>query len=209
MELFKTIAAITKRGIDYNVATNTISFFDFNFNKSNGINLDDKVIDVVSVDRTFLDYAKKNIVNYKSEPYVKSREKITYRIDNDILADEKILYTNPFSEGNFDDDKNVLVEDFDEANKKTAKIATIGIVSKTAGQEYLKYVSEFYKNIPIGDNLYNIIYKSTTVVLTVKMAAGDFLKIRNKDTFKYRSQYYICIDGTHSTNVATLTLIKI
>ena len=47
VDLLKTFAAITKRGIDYNVETNTISFFDFNFNKSNGINLDDKVIDVV------------------------------------------------------------------------------------------------------------------------------------------------------------------
>lgn len=209
VDLLKTFAAITKRGIDYDVETNTISFFDFNFNKSNGINLDDKVVELVSVDRTFLDYARRNVVNYKSEAYVKSREQITYRIDNDIIPDEKILFTIPFSEGNFDEDNNVLVEDFDEENKKVSKVPTIGIVSKISGEDYLKHVSEFYINIDVGRNLYNIINKSTTVVLTVKMSAGEFLKIKNKDTFKYRSQYYICIDGTHSTNVATLTLIKI
>jgi hypothetical protein len=41
------------------------------------------------------------------------------------------------------------------------------------------------------------------------MIAGDFLKLKNKNTYKYKGQYYCCIDGTHSDGTATLTLVKI
>ena len=209
IDLLKTAANLLRMGIDYDVATNTVSFYNFAFDKSQAIELDSKTIEILSVDRTFLDYARKNIIDFKSEEYVKNRQQIAYNINNDLIAEEKTLYTIPFSEGNFDEQNNVVVQDFDAENKKTAKVATIGIVSKVSGQTYLKHVSEIPKNVILNNNLGRIINESTTIVWVGRMIAGDFLKLKNKNTYKYKGQYYCCIDGTHTDGTATLTLVKI
>lgn len=209
IDLLKTAANLLRMGIDYDVATNTVSFYDFAFDKSQAIELDSKTIEILSVDRTFLDYARRNIVDFKSEEYVKDRLQITYKINNDLISEEKILYTIPFSEGGFDSQNNVVVQDFDADGKKTAKVATIGIVSKVSGQGYLKHISELPKNVTINTNLERIINESTTIVWVGRMIAGDFLKLKNKNTYKYKGQYYCCIDGTHTDGTATLTLVKI
>ena len=209
IDLLKTAANLLRMGIDYDVATNTVSFYNFAFDKSQAIELDSKTIEILSVDRTFLDYARKNIIDFKSEEYVRNRQQITYSINNDLIAEEKILYTIPFSEGNFDEQNNVVVQDFDAENKKTAKAATIGVVSKVSGQTYLKHVSEIQDNVVLNENLGRIISESTTIVWVGRMIAGDFLKLKNKNTYKYKGQYYCCIDGTHTDGTATLTLVKI
>lgn len=209
IDLLKTAANLLRMGIDYDVATNTLSFYDFSFDKSQAIELDSKTIEILSVDRTFLDYAQRNYVDFKSEEYVKNRATIDYTINNDLIAAEKQLFTIPFSEGNFDEQNNVVVQDFDADNKKISKTATIGVVSKVSGQTYLKHVSELPKNVTINANLERIINESTTIVWVGRMIAGDFLKLKNKNTYKYKGQYYCCIDGTQSDGTATLTLVKI
>lgn len=209
IDLLKTAANLLRMGIDYDVATNTVSFYDFSFDKSQAIELDSKTIEILSVDRTFLDYARRNIIDFKSEEYVKDRLQITYRINNDLIAEEKVLYTIPFSEGGFDSQNNVVVQDFDAENKKISKTATIGIASKVSGQTYLKHVSQLPKNVDLNTNLERIINESTTIVWVGRMIAGDFLKLKNKNTYKYKGQYYCCIDGTHADGTATLTLVKI
>ena len=163
IDLLKTAANLLRMGIDYDVATNTVSFYDFAFDKSQAIELDSKTIEILSVDRTFLDYARRNIVDFKSEEYVKDRLQIAYNINNDLIAEEKVLYTIPFSEGNFDSQNNVVVQDFDADNKKTAKVATLGVVSKVSGQTYLKHVSELPKNVTLNTNLSRIINGSYCV----------------------------------------------
>lgn len=208
-DLLKTAANLLRMGIDYDVATNTLSFYDFSFDKSQAIELDSKTIEILSVDRTFLDYAQRNYVDFKSEEYVKNRATINYKINNDLIAAEKQLFTIPFSEGNFDEQNNVVVQDFDAENKKISKTATIGIASKVSGQTYLKHVSQLPKNVTLNTNLERIINESTTIVWVGRMIAGDFLKLKNKNTYKYKGQYYCCIDGTHSGGATTLTLVKI
>lgn len=209
IDLLKTAANLFRMGIDYDVATNTVSFYDFAFDKSQAIELDSKTIEILSVDRTFLDYAQRNYIDFKSEEYVKNRATIDYKINNDLIAAEKQLFTIPFSEGGFDSQNNVVVQDFDSDNKKTAKTATLGVVSKVSGQTYLKHISELPKNVALNTNLSRIINESTTIVWTGRMIAGDFLKLKNKNTYKYKGQYYCCIDGTHADGTATLTLVKI
>ena len=209
IDLLKTAANLFRMGIDYDVATNTVSFYNFSFDKSQAIELDSKTIEILSVDRTFLDYAQRNYVDFKSEEYVKNRATIDYKINNDLIAAEKQLFTIPFSEANFDEQNNVLVQDFDSENKKTAKTATLGVVSKVSGQTYLKHISELPKNVTLNTNLERIINESTTIVWVGRMTAGDFLKLKNKNTYKYKGQYYCCIDGTHTDGTATLTLVKI
>ena len=96
IDLLKTAANLLRMGIDYDVTTNTVSFYNFAFDKSQAIELDSRTIEILSVDRTFLDYARKNIIDFKSEEYVSDRRQLVYSINNDLIAEEKILYTIPF-----------------------------------------------------------------------------------------------------------------
>lgn len=212
IDLIKVFANIFRCGIDYNSVTNTISFFNYSFDKSTYKKLDDVMIAIKSVDRTFLDYAKKNYIKYKNEEYVTtSTAELIYNIFNDNLSEEKTLYTVPFSEGIKSDNGDVVVLDFETAEpyKKTAKLPTLAIPSMTVGENNLKHISELYNHFSIPDNLTAIIQNSTTVVCDVKMSAGDFLKIKNTDVFGYRGKKYICIAGSHSGEIADLTLVKI
>ena len=214
VDLIKIYANIFKCGILYDAELNKISFFNYNFDKSNAIELDSMLIDVKSVDRTFLNYAKRNYIKYKNEDYVKTSfaEQI-YTINNDNLTDEKTLYTIPFSEGIKDDTNNVVVNDFElkDPFKKIAKKDTIALASKEAGNIYQKHISEIYNHFPtiLDSKLSDIIRNSTTVVLTVKMDDKTFLNIKNTDCFRFRGQFYCCVTGTHAGSTSELTLIKL
>ena len=110
-----------------------------------------------------------------------------------------------------DETSNIFLKEFElvAPYKKTAKQNTIAIASKTTGNNYLMHIRKLYDNFSITDYLTNIITNSTTIVMTVKMSAGDFLKIGNTDSFSYRGKHYCCITGTHTGNTAELTLIRI
>ena len=216
LDLVKTVANLFRFGVVYNAATNTISFFDFVFNKASYKKLDDIVISVKSVSRSFLDYAQKNYIKFKNEDYVtESKAQTIYTINNDSLADEKTLYTIPFSEGIKNELNEVVVNDFElvAPYKKTAKIGTLAVPSIVSGENNLKHISMLYQYLDTilqwSDNLTPIIQNSTTVEMSVKMTAGDFLKIKNTDVFGYRGKKYVCIAGSHSGEIADLTLVKI
>lgn len=212
IDILKIYANLFKCGILYDAATNTVSFFNFDFDKSTAMSLDDLVIEIKSVNRTFLDYAQNNRVVCKSEDYViDNKFGFNYQIDNDNLQAEKIIYTIPFSEGILDVNSDVLINDFELVDqfKKTAKIGTLAVASKTVGQTHLKHISQLYQNFTITDNLTGIIRNSTTVEMSVKMDAKTFIAIKNTDTFKYRGIYFCLIEATHSSGVANLVLIKI
>jgi hypothetical protein len=212
IDILKTYANLLHCGIDYNVETNTISFFDFNFNKANAKKLEGKVVSLKSIDRKFSDYAQVNEVAYKSEEYVVSKSKIVYRIDNQTLPTTKTLYTIPFSDGDIDSNGNVLVKDFDlsiNPPKKTAKQATICLASPTDGQNYLKHISKLGEYFVLPNTLDSIVMSSTTVILSIICQPKYFLSIKNTDTFEYRSVYYCCLSATYSNGIAELTLVKI
>jgi hypothetical protein len=212
IDILKTYANLLHCGIDYNVETNTISFFDFNFNKANAKKLEGKVVSLKSIDRKFSDYAQVNEVLFKSEEYVVSKSKIVYKIDNQTLPTTKTLYTIPFSDGDIDVNGNVLVKDFDlsvNPPKKTAKQATICLASPTDGQNYLKHISKLGEYFVLPNTLDSIVMSSTTVVLSIICQPKYFLSIKNTDTFEYRSVYYCCLSATYSNGIAELTLVKI
>ena len=174
--------------------------------------MDERIIEIKDVDRTFLGYARRNTIEYKSEDYVTSREKLTYSIDNDNIQAEKVLYTIPFSEGNKSGFADVLVSDFElaEPYKLTAKNGTICVATKRSSlSPKLAHISRLSDNFTIADNLTSIIFNSTTMSLQVKMTANEFLSLTNKQTFKYRGKFYVCLSGNHSGNSAELNLIKI
>lgn len=216
LDLVKTFANLFRLGVVYNAATNTISFFDFVFNKSAYTKLDDIVISVKSVSRSFLDYAQKNYIKFKNEDYVtESKAQTIYTINNDSLAEEKTLFTVPFSEGIKNELNEVVVNDFElvAPYKKTAKIGTLAVPSIVSGENHMKHISMLYQYLDTilqwSDNLTPIIQNSTTVEMTVKMTAADFLRIQNTNVFGYRGKKYVCISGSHSGEIAELTLVKI
>ena len=215
IDILKTYANLFRCGLLYDQQTNTVSFFNYAFDKSAAVDLTDSLIKIKSVDRTFLDYAQRNIINCKSEDYVlendSNRFEITYRVDNDNLQTEKTLYTLPFSEGILGENNDVIVNDFEliDPFKKTAKIGTLALASKTSGQVYMKHIRQLYNNFTISNNLGEIINKSTTVEMSVKMDVKTFISIKNTDTFKVSGQYYCCLEATHSKGVASFVFLKI
>lgn len=211
VDILKIYANLFRCGLNYDEATNTVSFFNFAFDKSAAMVLDDILIEVSEVERSFLDYCQKNKIDFKSEEYVVNRFSLNYLINNDSLQADKILYTIPFSEGIQTVNSDVQVNDFELVSpfKKTAKQSTLAVASKMNGQTYLKHISMLYRNFSIPDNLTSIIANSTTATFKVRMDAKTFLDISNTDTFKYRGVYFCCIEGKYSNGVANLTLIKI
>ena len=211
VDLLKIYATLFKCGIEFNPVTSVFSFFKFDFDKSTAVDIDSILVAEKSVDRTFLDYARKNTVNFKSEEYVTTPYFLQYNIQNANIADEKSLITIPFSDGVLSTNSDVLVHDFETVDPfaKKGKEITIAVCSKTSGQNYLKHISQLYQNFTVDDNLTSLIANSTTVEVTIKQSDAVFLKIKNNNVYKYRGKHYICINGTHSGNTSDLTLIKI
>ena len=213
IDLLKTYAALFHCGIKYDVSTNTISFFNYNFDKSAAREIDDIIISVRSVDRSFLDYSRKNRIECKSDDYVAEGDKFTidYTIQNDSLPAESILFTIPFSEGKRGLNSDVVINDFELTDpfKKVSKIGTLVTASKTSGQVYLKHISKLYENFGIPNLLRDIVLNSTTVVLTVKMDIQTFLSISGESTWKWRGKHYCCVEASHSGSVAELTLVRL
>ena len=213
-DMIKTTANLLHCGIDYDSATSTISYFDYNFDRSQAINLLGKVIDAKRVDRKYLDYAKKNKIIFRSESYVleSGKHSIDYAVDNIILQDQKTLYTVPFSEGNKDGAGNVVLSDFDLSktpNKGIAKECTICLAPQVVGQTYLRHISEFESVFTVPKYLDAIIKNSTTVVMTIRIEMKDFLAIKNTDCFQYMGIYYALISANFKNNQAEFTLVKI
>ena len=211
IDLLKVYANIFRCGLDYDPVANKINFFNYSFDKSAATPIDDIIIGVKSVERKFLNYARRNIIEFNSEDYVKEPYKFSYAIDSDLVETEKTLYKVPFSEGNRGLNSDVEISDFELASpyKKTCKTPTICVGSKTSGQNYLKHIGYLYENWSVPDNLTPIIQNSTTMVVQVRMNVKDFLSIKNKDTFKYRGKAYCCTNATHSGNFAELTLVRL
>ena len=212
LDIIKTYANLLHCGVVYDKDTNTISFFDFAFNKGNAKKLEGKVVSLKSIDRRFLDYAQLNMVKYKSEEYVISPGSIDYPINNITLDEEKVLFTIPFNDGDITATGELQIKDFDvsvDPNKKTSKIDTICIANNNTNGVYLKHISQLSAIYEIPNTIDNIIKNSTTVKMKVKMTNAEFLDIKNTDCFEYRSVYYCLMDGKYKGCIAELTLCKI
>lgn len=213
IDILKTYAGLFHAGIRYDSATNTISFFNYAFDKSSATVIDDVIIDVKSVDRSFLDYARRNRLECKSEDYVGAGDKlvIDYPIENEGLQADKTLYTIPFSEGRRGENSDVVINDFELVDpfKKLAKVGTLVTSSRVSGQTSLKHITMLYENFSIPNLLKGIVFNSTTVVVSVKMDIKTFLSIAGEMVFKWRGKHYCCIEANHAAGVAELTLIKI
>ena len=209
-DLLKTTAGVMLSGLGFDEATNTLSLFDFNYDKANSIEIDGMLIEIESVDRTFLDYCRKNEIRFKSEDYVSNDSSIVYSIDNANLAEKKLIYTIPLNDG-IKSESGAYIKDFRYENewKKTAKSDTIVIASKTG--ENLEHISRLYENFPaiLNSKLKAIIENSTTVKVKLKMYLFQFLAINYRTTFKYRGIHYTVYEASFSGGIVSATLIVV
>ena len=209
-DLLKTVAGVMLSGLGFDEATNTLSLFDFNYNKANSIELDGILIEIESVDRTFMDYCRRNEIRFKTEDYVSNDSSIVYSIDNANLAEKKLIYTIPLNDG-IKSENGVYVKDFRYENewKKTAKTDSLVIASKTG--ENLEHISRIYENFPeiLNSKLKAIIENSTTIKVKLKMYLFQFLAINYKTTFKYRGIHYTVYEASFSGGIVSATLIVV
>ena len=209
-DLLKTTAGVMLSGLGFDEATNTLSLFDFNYNKANSIEIDGILIEIESVDRTFLDYCRVNEIRFKSEDYVSNDSSIVYSIDNANLSDKKTIYTIPLNDG-IKAENGAYIKDFRYENewKKTAKTDSLVIASKTS--ENLEHISRIYENFPtiLNSKLKTIIENSTTVKVKLRMYLYQFLAITYRTTLKYRGIHYTIYEATYSNGVVSATLIVV
>ena len=209
-DLLKTTAGIMLSGLGFDEATNTLSLFDFNYNKANSIELDGILIEIESVDRTFMDYCRRNEIRFKSEDYVSNDSSIVYSIDNANLAEKKIIYTIPLNDG-IKSENGAYIKDFryENAWKKVAKNDSLVIANKTG--ENLDHISRIYENFPtiLNSKLKTIIENSTTVKVKFKMYLFQFLAINYRTTLKYRGIHYTIYEASFSGGIVSATLIVV
>lgn len=209
-DLLKTTAGVMLSGLGFDESTNTLSLFDFNYNKANSIAIDDMLIEIESVDRTFMDYCRKNEIRFKSEDYVSNDSSIVYSIDNANLAEKKLIYTIPLNDA-IKSNSGAYIKDFRYENewKKTAKTDSLVIASKTG--ENLEHISRIYENFPtiLNSKLKAIIENSTTVKVKLKMYLFQFLAINYRTTLKYRGVHYTIYEASFSGGIVSATLIVV
>ena len=209
-DLLKTTAGIMLSGLGFDEATNTLSLFDFNYNKANSIELDGILIEIESVDRTFMDYCRRNEIRFKSEDYVSNDSSIVYSIDNANLAEKKLIYTIPLNDG-IKSENGAYIKDFryENAWKKVAKNDSLVIANKTG--ENLDHISRIYENFPtiLNSKLKAIIENSTTVKVKFKMYLFQFLAINYRTTLKYRGIHYTIYEASFSGGIVSATLIVV
>lgn len=209
-DLLKTVAGVMLSGLGFDEATNTLSLFDFNYDKANSIEIDGMLIEIESVDRTFMDYCRKNEIRFKTEDYVSNDSSIVYSIDNANLAEKKLIYTIPLNDG-IKSENGAYIKDFRYENgwKKTAKTDSLVIASKTG--ENLEHISRIYENFPeiLNSKLKAIIENSTTVKVKLKMYLFQFLAINYRTTFKYRGIHYTVYEASFSGGIVSATLIVV
>lgn len=231
LDILKIYAHLTGTAIDLVVTEypeplgprKEIRFFDFNFTELPE-KLDDIVISFDNISRTVGDYAQNNIVEFDSPEDISDSGRISkiYNINNANITDKKILYTIPLSEGRqalsmvngTSPTSGIRDIQYDGVNDGGLAVYSYGNDSDTlvwwAGTDTV--TDNVNLKRPIGiDNPYfnNIMQRSTTVKLRVKMYLFEFMKINNKSTFLFQNNKYICFESNWSNGIASLTLIQI
>ena len=154
----------------------------------------DEVLEQGEVKRTFADYAKRNILQYKESDDVNDDERLFayYLISNDNIEDSKDLLTLNVSEGGVYTDDYILVRGEEDTLAK-------------------EYSTDYMVRVPFVKNnlLQQLCDASTQVKVKVRMDIYTFSLIDSSTGFVYRANRYSWTDAVWSNNVVSLTLAKI
>ena len=219
IDLLKTLAALTRRGLYYMESTLTFSFFDYSYNED-PVELQDALIRVTKVERYCCDYAQKNIIDCDSEDYVNEKSKfiISRSVRNDYLEEEKKIYTIPFSEGNeyrrdglimaAVDDWNV--NDSGDGYENSAGNATIVMANANTVTPWCLHINTLNPlTHRVNDNLSRIMNIGTRITARVRIRLFDFLKINVTTNYKFEGQRYFVYSADWSNGEAEMILQKI
>lgn len=187
VELLKTIAGLTGRVLNYTDAGG-VTFEDLGFDQWNVKYLED-LLEIGEVQRTFADYAQRNIVRY-NEGLAMSK---AYTIDNDNLESEKDLQVLPFGEGEISGGWLYLKSDFED-----------NIMSSTAAGTKLRQRT-------IGKNigLQALCTASTQIKVKCRMAMLEYDAITAKTLLQVRGTQYVWTSSVWQKDTAEFTLAKI
>lgn len=219
LDLLKIAANLTNTSFYIVKGQNTISFFDYNFENDNIIDLSEKVISVNLIKRSILDYAQNNYIDFASSDKVLDSSKLrnNVQIANKNLENEKTIYTIPFSEGNIGSYDNTtgnyrlklsdIQVQTDENGNKTYSFGkdkdTLFMVSDVAGgsTQQVKFRS--------GSKLPEIFQNSTSVELTIEQRLFEFMQMDEFSIFLYKNKRWSWSDAKWEDNKTKLSLIKI
>jgi len=126
LDLLNIFANLTYSSFIWNEDTQTIEFFNYEFDKSNFIDLTERLISINNVKRYLPNFAQNNYIRCNSDKYVKefNKFKINYQVFNENLETEKDYYVIPLNEGNKNEKDEVLITDFEE-DKLVAEKGTL------------------------------------------------------------------------------------
>ena len=187
VELLKTIAALTGRVLNYTDAGG-VTFEDLGFEQWN-VKYLEEILEIGEVQRTFADYAQRNIVRY-SEGLAMAK---AYTIDNDNLESEKYLQVLPFGEGESSGGWLYLKSDFKD-NIMSSTAAGTKLQQRTIG-----------KNI----GLQALCTASTQIKVKCRMAMLEYDAITAKTLLQVRGTQYVWTSSVWQKDTAEFTLAKI
>lgn len=152
------------------------------------------VIEQSEVNRTFSDYAQRNLIKFKDAETVQTSERLQayYTIDNDNIEEEKELLTIAASEGGIYGGVYVVVRGDDDTLGET-------------------YNDEFMRRAAIVKNNYlqRLSGSSTQVRVRARMSMYEFAQIDSATAFIWRNTRYTWTEANWQKDTAQITLAKI
>lgn len=209
VQLLKTIAAINGKVIGYN--STGIVFEDVDLN--NMVLLEkDKLTSISQMSRSFNDYMRRNIIEFTSskEMSVAQMKTAVYTIDNDILEEEQVLQTIPFSEA------WMTPEYYTDANGNQIMLEAAVIESE---EEYgvdgfsIMRCSEHLDamlrvDLPLNEGIKRLCEQSTEIEVTLYMTMAEYNAITDNTKLLIRNLEWLWTSRSWQNGEAKFKLAK-
>ncbi len=197
VDLLKSIAAMTGSVLYYTEAEGVI--LDRVILDGGRFDLTDKIISVSDVSRKFANYAQHNFVEFKDDETQFASEKVNadYTIDNDNLAEEKILQTLPAGNGAIFGTHQTLY---------------------VRGEQGADIFARYDSNSPVylcrvglekNDDIQALCDASTSVTIKARLSLLEYERIQPRTQLYYDGVLYMWTEIQYSKGVATFKLSKI
>lgn len=197
--LLKTMAAMHGQVLIYEAGT--IKLDNVNYLTFPLTDMDDSLVSIKSLTRTFGNYARTNILKFKDAEWVLPSERLTlvYTVPNDNIEESSVLLDAPFSEGGADVANNAYMY-----IRKDASDFVFGDADYYQTGYALVRV-RFRRNISIQQ----LCTTSTTIDVQVEMSLFEWEALAPRIVIQLRGKRYMWTEGTWQKGVATLKLSQI
>lgn len=198
VDLLKILAALNGSLLYYNALSDSFEFVSLPTTPSSVFDITDRVIDIASVKRTALSYAKHNLIEFATSAYVPRSQRIIvdYVVKNDNISDENQLLEIAFNEGSrteagefyFDDESG---EDSIFANPSSGFGTYMTRVSPTKDAA-----------------LQSVLTRPVSIVVNARMTLQEFQSISPMTAILCRSARYFWTSSTWQNDVAEFELLQ-